>query len=75
MPQASRRMLAACWGTPVLRVGSRARFGARPPPRTRSGSGVNARVCPSGLGASTAYAAGCRICRARVPPLAITRRQ
>eukprot|EP00969_Alexandrium_andersonii_P246922 10912506-Alexandrium_andersonii.AAC.1 len=68
MLQASRRVLAACWSTPARRVGSRAWLGARPPPPTRSRSGMRALVCLSGLGTSTAYAAGCRICRVRVPP-------
>eukprot|EP00969_Alexandrium_andersonii_P268185 11850951-Alexandrium_andersonii.AAC.1 len=43
------------------------------PPRTRSGSVADVRVCPSGLGARAAYAAGCRICRVRVPPLVCMR--
>eukprot|EP00969_Alexandrium_andersonii_P248886 10999083-Alexandrium_andersonii.AAC.1 len=36
---------------------------------------MSARVCLSGLGASAARAARCRICRVRVPPLARARRR
>eukprot|EP00969_Alexandrium_andersonii_P040875 1791970-Alexandrium_andersonii.AAC.1 len=41
----------------------------------RSGSALNARVCLSGLGVSTAYVAGRPICRARAPSQARARRR